>query len=164
MRLFPVILCFSAALLWSNHSLASEAGKTRIEYPARYEGGTLPLSHDKVKATLGKEEVVFAQNRHRIVVPLKHITNISCGSEVRRRLGAAVLDIVPRVRLGEVQSHYIGVSWMDSTQTSGRPGKVELLLKLDKADYENFLTALERSTGVKAVDTTHVPTAVRYAL
>jgi hypothetical protein len=37
-----------------------------------------------------------------------------------------------------------------------------VLLKLSRAEYREFLAALERATGIKAVDTNQVQTVVRY--
>jgi hypothetical protein len=143
---------------------ATQTQGARAEYPLAYEGGSLALSHDKVKAALGQDEVIFVQNKHRIGVPAKDITRISCRSEVRRRFGATVLDVVPWLRLGEVENRYVGVTWTDNTQTSEGAAKVEVVLRLSKSDYDGFLAGLERLTGLKAVDTTRVPTAVRYGL
>jgi hypothetical protein len=143
---------------------AAEAQGVHAEYPLTYEGGSLPLSRDKVKAALGQDEVIFVQNRRRISVPAKDITRISCRSEVRRRFGATVLDVVPWLRLGEVENRYVGVTWTDSARTSERDAKVEVVLRMSKSDYDGFLAGLERLTGMKAVDTTRVPTAVRYGL
>ena len=164
MRMLPAVLCFSAALLCSRSGFAGGAQGARAEYPLTYEGGSLTLNHDKVKAALGQDEVVFVQNKHRISVPAKDITRISCRSEVRRRFGAVVLDVVPWLRLGEVESRYVGVTWTDSTRTSEGDAKVEVVLRLSKSDYDGFLAGLERLTGMRAVDTTRVPTAVRYGL
>jgi hypothetical protein len=123
-------------------------------YPATYAGGSLPLNHHKVRATLGKDEVIFMQGDRRVTVPVKSITEISCGTEVHRRLGASVLDVVPIMHLGESETHYIGVTWTGA----------QVLLKLSRADYSGFLAALERATGIKAVDTNQVPTVVRYQI
>jgi hypothetical protein len=123
-------------------------------YPATYAGGSLPLNHHKVRATLGKDEVIFMQGDRRVTVPVKSITEISCGTEVHRRLGASVLDVVPIMHLGESETHYIGVTWTGA----------QVLLKLSRAEYSGFLAALERATGIKAVDTNQVPTVVRYQI
>lgn len=135
------------------------AKKTVSEYPATYAGGSLPLDRQKIHAVLGNNEVIFTQRGRRIAVPVKNITAISCGTEVRRRLGASVLDVVPLMHLGESQDRYIGVAW---TAASGNAARTQVLLKLNRGEYRGFLAALERATGIKAVDTNQVPTAVRY--
>src|ERR1700690_447723 len=135
MRSLPVFALLSISLLPS----AMLAGKAETAYPVTYAGGTLPLDHDKAQATLRKDEVVFMQHSRRIAVPLKNITEISCGTEVHRRLGASVLDVVPMMHLGETENHYIGVSW---------PG-AQVLLKLNRTEYRQLLAALEQLTGIK---------------
>lgn len=157
MRSWPAIFCFFLTLL-AGGSLAGEPKDARSTYPAAYEGGTLPLSHNKVKATLDGDRVVFEQGKTRIAVPAKDIVRISCGNNIRRRFGAVVLDVVPLVRLGESETLYIGLTW-----TEGSAAK-EALFRFTRGDYQEFLAALERLSGRKAVDTRHVPTVVRYEL
>jgi hypothetical protein len=157
MKLLPVFLFASVTLL----SAAPLSKPETTNYPATYAGGSLPLSHNKVRATLGKDEVIFIQGGSRIAVPVKNITEISCGTEVRHRLGAAVLDAVPMMHLGESETHYIGVAWSNASGTAAR---AQVLLKLNRSQHRDFLAALEQSTGIKAVDTNQVPTKVRYAI
>ncbi len=137
MKLLPVVLFASIALV----SAAYPAGRAHTSYPAMYAGGSLPLNHNKVHAALGKDAVIFQQGNTRIAVPVKDITGISCGEEAH--------------------GYYIGVSWAGSSaSTSG----AQALLKLSRAEYRDFLAALEQSTGIKAVNTNQVPTVVRYAI
>jgi len=157
MKFWTVSLFLSIALL----PPAALAKKAATEYPATYAGGTLPLDHHKVRATLGKDEVIFMQGSRRIAVPVKNITEISCGTEVRRRLGASVLGVVPLMHLGESESRYIGVAWNGAT---GNTTRAQVLFKLSRGEYRDFLAALEQVTGIKAVDTNQVPTVVRYEI
>jgi hypothetical protein len=157
MKPLAVFLFLSITLL----SPAALAKKAAAEYPATYTGGSLPLNHNKVRAALGKDEVIFMQGGRRIAVPVKNITEISCGTEVRRRLGAAVLDVVPLMHLGESENRYIGVAW---TGASGNTARAQALLKLNRNEYRDFLAALEQVTGIKAVNTNQVPTVVRYQI
>lgn len=153
-------LC-SALLFLSIALIPALAKKAAIEYPATYAGGSLPLNHNKVRAALDNDEVVFMQGGRRIVVPIKNITEISCGIEVRRRLGASVLDVVPLGHLGESEQRYIGVSWAG---VNGSVARAEVLLKMSRGDYRELLAALEQRTGIKAVNTNEVPTVVRYEI
>ncbi len=121
----------------------------------------MPLNHNKVRAAIGKDEVIFMQHGNRIAVPVKNITEISCGTQTHRRMGASVLDVVPLMHLGETENHYIGVSWTDATGSNAR---VQILLKLNRGEYRDFLAALEQSTGIKAVNTNQVPTVVHYSI
>jgi hypothetical protein len=157
MKILPAILFLSITFL----PQAGLAKKAASAYPAVYTGGSLPLSHDRLRAALGDNEVIFMQGDRRIAVPAKSITEISCGTEVRRRLGASVLDVVPLMHLGESESYYVGVAW---SGPEGSASRAQVLLRLSRGEYRDFLTALEHLTGIKAVDTNQVPTVVRYAI
>ena len=142
MKSCSAVLLFSVVLLPS----AALAKKVVTAYPATYAGGSLPLHQSKVQASLEKDEVIFMQHGRRIAVPLKNITGISCGSEVHRRF--------PLMHFGGVEANYIGVSWTDA----------QVLLKMSRAEYREFLAALEQATGKKAVNTYQVPSVVHYSL
>jgi len=160
---FPAVLGFLLAMALPGAGLARESkNAAAANYPANYEGGTLPFGHSKVKATLGADEVILVQHGHRIAVPASSITDIDCAIGVHRRLGAAVLDVVPYMHLGESEHHYVGVTWMNNDATSAKTPKVEVLFKLNKSEYGAFLSGLERLTGRKAVDTNQTRTTVRY--
>jgi hypothetical protein len=104
-------------------------------YPMTYAGGSLPWNHNKVRAVFGNGHVIFIQGERRIDLPLKSITGISYG-----------------------KAYYIGVTY------TADAAQAQLLMKLSHTDYAEFLTTLERMTGLKAVDTNQVPTVVHYAL
>ena len=157
MKFLPAFLFLSMTLL--PHAALAKNAVT--DYPATYAGGSLPLDHNKVHAALGKDEVIFMQRGRRIAVPVKNITAISCGTEVRRRLGAAVLDEVPLMHLGESQDRYVVVAW---TAAGGNSARAQVLLKLNRGEYRDFLAALEQATGIKAINTNQVPTVVRYQI
>jgi len=155
MKSWPAFILLSIVFVPSD----ALAKKAAAAYPVTYAGGSLPLNHNKIRAALGRDEVIFTQHSRRIAVPLKNITEISCSTAVHRRLGASVLDVVPLVHLGEAENHYIGVAW-----THAGTARAEVLLKLGRAEYREFLAALEQGTGIKAVDTNRVPTVVHYSL
>jgi hypothetical protein len=157
-----VALGFFLAISQPGAAFAGQSKNGAPEYPANYEGGSLPLRHSKVTATLGADEVVLEQRGQRIAVPANDITEIACATGVHRRLGASVLDVVPYMHLGETQSHYIGVTWMKSGAADGKTPTAEVLFKLSKSEYASFLAGLERLTGKKAVDTNQTLTTVHY--
>jgi hypothetical protein len=154
MRFANTILAIATAFLASGSVFAAPS-KTESAYPLTYEGGSLPLGHHRLKATVGNDEIVLVQGHQRVAIPLKSITAITCGTDVRRRMGATVLDMVPRMRLGEAETYYIGVTWSDGKS-------VDVIFSLGKAQYRDFLDALQRSTGMRAVDPKRVPVVVRY--
>jgi hypothetical protein len=147
MRLWSAILYFSTALM---------VGKAETAFPVTYAGGSLPLRHDKVTAKFNGGAITFTQHGHRISVPVENITAISCGSEVRRRFGAAVLGVVPWMQLDKAEKDYVGVTWNEDAR------KMEVLFKLSSREYRDFLSALEASTGKKAVNAHKVPMVVDY--
>ncbi len=164
MRLSLTALAVSALLALPVAGLAGEAKKARSTFPVTYEGGNLTLNHNRIKASLASNEVVLAQRRHRIAVPVRDIMEISCGSQVHRRMGAAVLNAIPGLHLGETETYYIGVAWADGSREGPGAAKTEVLFRVSAGDYRQLLASLEQMTGKKAVDTTQVPTAVRYSL
>jgi hypothetical protein len=160
---FPAVLGFCLAIASPCAGFARESKNVATaNYPATYEGGTLPFGHRKVKAMLGTDQVILVQHGRRIAVPASSITDIACATGVHRRLGAAVLDVVPYMHLGESENHYVGVTWTNSAATGATTPKVEVLFKLNKSEYTAFLSGLERLTGKKAVDTNQTLTAVHY--
>ena len=164
MRLLFTALVVSAVLALPVAGLAGEAKKVRSTYPVTYEGGNLPLSPNRITASIESDEVVLAQHRHRIAVPVRDIMEISCGSQAHRRLGAAVLNAIPGLHLGDAETYYIGVAWADGRGAGSGAAKTQVLFRVNGSDYREILASLERMTGKKAVDTTQVPTAVRYSL
>ena len=164
MRISLTALAVSVVLALPGAGLAGETKKVHNTYPVMYEGGNLPLSHNRITASVESDGVVLAQHRHRIAVPVRDIMEISCGSQVHRRLGAAVLNAIPGLRLGETETHYIGVTWTDGGREGTGAAKTEVLFRVNGGDYRKLLGSLERMTGKKAVDTTQVPTTVRYSL
>ncbi|MGA2131585.1 MAG: hypothetical protein ABSH50_04645 [Bryobacteraceae bacterium] len=81
--------------------------------------------------------MILMQHGQRIAIPAKSITEISY----------------------RAANHYVGVEWSNA---GGRTEKAEVLLKLSRGEYREFLAALEQITGIKAIDTSQVPTVVRY--
>jgi hypothetical protein len=133
--------------------------KAGLTVPVKYEGGTLPLGQNKIKATIAENEIVFVQGNRRYAIPVGNIAAVTCGIDVRRRFGATVLSVVPRMHLEKAETYYVGIT----LNAAGKP-KGELVLKLSNGEYRDFLAALERITGMKAVNAAKVPTVVRYEL
>jgi hypothetical protein len=161
MKSSTLILYSSMALLFSIPGFGGAGKEPGMAYPVQYQGGSLPFKQSHaVSAVLANTEVVFIQHGQRFVVPVPDIREISCGTSVRRRFGAAVLRLVPLVDLDKVEDRYVAVTWTDSTRKADR----EILLKLNHGEYRDFVAVLERLTGKKAVNTNQTPTAVRYGL
>lgn len=153
--------CIAAALLTLLPRLGTAAPRSPVaSFPLKYVGGSLPLGQHKVIATLANGQVVFSERGHRVAVPVSEITALTAGTQVRHWFGGSVLAVIPKARLGETEEHYVGLAWTDGSGTAA----VQVLLKLSKSEYQQFLSALERLTGMKAVDANRVPTVVRYSL
>ncbi len=164
MRLRPLILSFSTALLLCIPGLGRDAKPANAAYALKYAGGTLPLkANSAVKMVIANSNVIVVQGGQYFVVPSQNITGIACGTDIRRRFGASVLGIVPLVDLDKAEDYYIGVTWADGSGV-GSGKTTEVLFKLSRGDYYRFLPALETATGVKAVDTKNTPRSVRYDL
>jgi hypothetical protein len=156
-RYFPVnlMVCLAAGVAAS----AAPAHKAGFTVLAKYEGGTVPMSPGKVKATVAENEVVFQHGARRLVVPMENITAVTCNTDVRRRFGASVLGIVPLMHLDKAETYYVGLTW-----TADRSSKAEMVLRLTSSEYHEFLAAIERLAGIKAVNADKIPTVVRYEL
>jgi hypothetical protein len=163
MKKSSFILLISMALMVAGSAFAGKSEKTGAKYPALYEGGTASLKPNHgVKALVGTDQIVFVQHGRQVSIPLQSISGISCATNVRRRFGASVLGLVPLMDLEKVETHYVAVSWTDSTLPG--TGKAEVLFKLGAGEYRDFVATLERLTGKQAVDTGKTPAVVHYGL
>lgn len=164
MRISPIILCFSTALLVSIPTFGSSAKEHGVAYPVQYLGGSLPLKHNHSVKAVASGDLVFIQHGRRFVLPATSITEIAYGTDVRRRFGATVLGLVPLVDLDKVEEHYVSLSWNNEAPVKGITASGTVLFKLTGKEYGEFLAALERLTGKKVVDTKKTATVVHYDL
>lgn len=129
-----------------------------VPFGMKYEGGSLPLNqHDKLVATLGNNAVMLTQSQQHFDIPYSSITEISYGSDVHRRVGAAIglgvltLGLGAMLLLAKTKKHYVGMTWLDnSADEAHRKGGI--VFKVGKGDYRGFLAALEGKAGMKAVN------------
>ena len=152
MRLQSATLAI-ALVLAAGCAFAEGTKRTGVIFSMKYEGGTLPFGQQKIRAKVAEDELLLIHGDRRLAIPLDHITALSCGVDVRRRTGAGVLEKIPHMHLDKSEAYYVGLTW----------GGNEAVLKLSASEYRDFVAALERLTGMKAVDTGRVPTVVRYA-
>src|SRR3954469_2478244 len=99
MMLRLLILCISAGLLLPISGFCGEVKGSAAAWPVKYAGGSVGLKQDTVKAVVENDQITFVQHGRRISVPVQSITEISCATDVHRRFGAAVVDVLPFVRL-----------------------------------------------------------------
>jgi len=126
-----------------------------LQAATKYEGGTAPIDHGKLKVSISGDQVVLTHGSRKVAVTADQITALSCDTESRKRFGAAVLGVV---HLDTAEQHFIGLSWTENDR------KTEAVLRLSGGQYRSVLAKLERLTGKKAVDTGKVPTIVQYGL
>ena len=160
MKCWLIFLCLSLPLLPVE---AAGTKKTGFTVPVRYEGGTLPLRQQRVRATLAEDELIFVHGNQRYAIPLRNITAVSYGTEVHNRFGASVLGVVPLMHLEKAESYHVGLTWTGN-QAGEQASKSDAVFKMSNGEYRDFVAALERLTGRKAVNTGRVPTVVRYEL
>jgi hypothetical protein len=145
-------------------SLTTPASATKPALPGtkfemKYEGGSLKLEqHDKLDIYVATDFITIDQGKGQIKVPVSAITEISYGSDVHRRVGAAVgvamvtFGIGAMLLLVKTKKHYIGFTWDDKKTDKGG-----VVMKVGKGDYRGFQAALEGVTGLKSVDTDTAP-------
>ena len=140
-------VCSIVLLFGATAGFAAEIGNAGINFPVRYEGGSLPLNQGKINATVAGDQMIFHDGKQRLVIPLRSITAVTYGSEVHR---GSPLRFVPFLELDK--AYYVSLSGV----------RVEAVLKLREGQSKQFVAALERLTGIKAVNADRSPAIVRY--
>ena len=153
MKVVSVFLCLVIS------AMAATTPTSGVSFPMKYEGGSLPLDqHNKLKTTITSTDVLFDQGKQHFVVPMKSITEVSYGSDVHRRVGAAIglavvsLGVGALMLLAKTKKHYVGMTWLDPATADKPESKGGIVFKVGKGDYRGFMTALEGKTGLKAVN------------
>jgi hypothetical protein len=144
-------------------SYAEATRKTGLTVLAKYEGGTLPMTPGRIRATVAEDQIVILHGSRKMSIPLKNITAITCNTDVRRRFGASVLGMVPLMHLDKAETHYIGLSWTGDA-AGEKTSRAEIVLRMTSAEYRDFLAVMERLAGIKVVNADKVPTVVRYEI
>jgi hypothetical protein len=158
MRSWSALVC-PVILFAIGIGVAAEIADTGITFPARYEGGSLPLSQGRIQATIVADEVVFFTGNQRFAIPLQDITAVTYGTDFHRK---SLLRFVPFCEVDK--AHYVGLTWTGSARL-GEPAshtKIEAVLKLGEGKYKLFVSAIERRTGIKAVNADRLPAFVRF--
>lgn len=144
-----------ALLLTASLLCAAEKAAKPVNFPMKYEGGSLPLNDSGLKVFLAKDDISIVQGKQTFKVPVAAITEISYGNDVHRRVGAAVgvgivtLGVGALLALAKTKKHYVGVTWENA---AGEHAKGGVVFKVGKGEYRGFLAALEGMTGKKAVE------------
>jgi hypothetical protein len=155
-----VALAMSVILLSvTTPAMAAKSAIPGTKFEMKYEGGSLKLEqHDKLDIYVATDFITIDQGKSQVKVPVSAITEVSYGSDVHRRVGAAVgvamvtFGIGAMLLLVKTKKHYIGFTWDDKKTDKGG-----VVMKVGKGDYRGFQAALEGVTGLKAVDTDTAP-------
>jgi len=167
-----LVLCMTVTLLSVEPGFAAKSKEAGVMTPMKYEGGSLALNrHDALKTWVGKDEVVLVQGKHRFVIPVKNITEVSYGSDVYRRVGTAVgvammtLGFGALMLLVKTKKHYVGIIWADKTAAMetarsaditeasrltgiGTVNRGGVVFKVGKGEYRGFMAAIEGVAGI----------------
>lgn len=158
MRLWSALVC-PVMLLSACAGFAADIAETGVRFPARYEGGSLPLNQGRIQAKIVAHQVVLFTGNQRLTIPLRDITAVTYGTDFHRK---SLLRFVPFFEVDK--AHYVGLTWTGG----GRDGehasntKSEAVLKLGEGKYRRFVAAIERLTGIKAVNADRLPAFVRF--
>jgi len=145
-RLFATVLCIAMPIAM----LASDNG-----YKVEYDGGSIPdiKAGAGMKLYIDAKEIRLQKDKTNVVtIPAAAVTEISCGQDVHRRVGAAIgigvvtLGVGALMALTKSKKHFVGLTWVNGDQKGG------FAMQCDKKDYRGVLTGLEGITGKKAVD------------
>ena len=168
-----------SAVLICAFSLSPVLPAKEAVFGMKYEGGSLPLNqHDKLKVAIEPKQIILTQGKQRVAVPVNNITEVSYGNDVHRRVGAAIgvglgspgrrtwptpsrlaiswvvtLGIGALMLLVKTKKHYVGMTWADKTAPErAEAAKGGVVFNVGKGDYRGFLSALEGTSGLKAVE------------
>jgi hypothetical protein len=124
-------------------------------YKVTYDGGSIP----DIKAGTGlrlyieSNQLSLVSNKTVVItIPVSSVTEISCGQDVHRRVGAAIglavisLGVGALMALTKSKKHFVGLTWANGDQKGG------FAMQCDKNDYRGVLAGIEGVTGKKAVD------------
>jgi hypothetical protein len=129
-----------------NSELAGDTKEDGVMSLAKYEGGSVSWKPNKVTTYVNENEVVLVQGKQRFAIPVKAIAEILDGDGVYSHVSTATgTAIQTPAKSGGAQT-VVGVIWKDGDKKSG------VVLRLDKGDCSNFLSALETVTGLKTAN------------
>jgi hypothetical protein len=115
----------------------------------KYEGGSFALKPNKITSYVNEKEIVLVQGKQRFAIPITAITEVSYGNAVPTRIGQATgTAIVTTSAKNQSAANLteVGILWKTADAKGG------VVLKMDKGDYPNFMSALQTVTSLKAVD------------
>src|SRR5215510_925498 len=104
----------------------------------------LEITQEKITVFDGSSAVVS--------LPPSAVTEISCGQDVHRRVGAAIgvgvvtLGVGALMALAKSKKHFVGLTWANGDQKGG------MAMQCDKNEYRGVIAGREGVTGKKVVN------------
>jgi hypothetical protein len=117
---------------------------------ARYEGGSFSLKQNKITTYVNENEVVLVQGKQRFAIPVKAVAEVLDGSAVPTRVGTVTGSAVLAAGTKNQSAGnltVVGIIWTAADKKDG------VVLRVDKGDFPNFVSALESVTGLKTTNT-----------
>jgi hypothetical protein len=117
---------------------------------AKYEGGSVPFKQNKITTYVNEKEIVLVQSKQRFAIPVKSVTEVLYGNAVNSRVGLATgINVLTAGTKNQSAGSLtlVGIIWPAATNKNG------VVLRIDKADFPGFITALQTVTGLKGIDT-----------
>ena len=122
---------------------ASEAG---LLSQGKYETGTVGFKPARVTTYVNRQEVVIVQSKQRFGIPVKAVKAVwfGNGSPARVAAGTGNAGLAAGVKTQSGSPTLVAIEWVGAATKGG------VVLRLDKGDFDSFLSALQTVTGVKA--------------
>jgi hypothetical protein len=129
-----------------NSELAGDVKEDGVMSFAKYEGGSLTLKPNRVTTYVNQNEIVVIQGKQRFAIPVKAVAQVLDGSTVPASMGTATGTTIPTKPAKNQSANLtlVGIVWTDADKKNG------LVLRVDKGDFEAFVSAVESVTGLKA--------------
>ena len=119
-----------------NSELEGDVKEDGVMSFARYEDGSFPLKQNKLTTYVNRAEVVLVQGKQRFAIPVKAIAEVATGGAV----------LTTGTKNQSVNLTVVRIVWLEAKKNS-------VVLRVDKADFTPFVSALESVTGLKATNT-----------
>lgn len=114
----------------------------------KYEGGSWSLKPNRLTTYVNEKEIVLVQNKQRMAIPVKAVTQVLYGNGAAAQVGQAIGN----TGLGggiKSSSHptLVGIVWTAGNTRNG------IVLQMDKGDFDGCMNALQSVTGRQALNT-----------
>jgi hypothetical protein len=129
-----------------NSELEGETAEDGVMSFSKYEGGNFALKPAKITTYVNESNIVLVQGKQRFAIPAKSVAEVLGGSGAYARVGVAMGATVTNSSPKNNQT-VVGIVWKDGDKKNG------VVLRVDKGDFDTFLSALQNVTGMQAINT-----------